>query len=159
MPPPGIAGDPLSFFGRSATIASVVISRAAIDAAFCSAARTTLVGSIMPFFIMSTYSPGSALPVAYTQIPRSRWTAFAQLVLQAAYEATMWAAVLNVQRGASNVVLLTTLGGGAFGNDEKWIHDAMWRALRVMAKTQLDVRLVSYAEPGHALVQMAKAFE
>ena len=101
----------------------------------------------------------SALPVAYTRIPRSQWQAFASLVLQAAYEATMWAAVHNAQRGASNVVLLTTLGGGAFGNDENWIHDAMWRALRMMAKTTLDVRLVSYAAPSQALIQMAKAFE
>jgi Patatin-like phospholipase len=36
----------------------------------------------------------------------------AQLVLEAAYEATMWAAVLNAQRSASNRVLLTSLGGG-----------------------------------------------
>ena len=101
----------------------------------------------------------SALPVAYTQIPRSRWKAFAQLVLQAAYEATMWAALHNAQRGASNVVLLTTLGGGAFGNDEKWIHDAMWRALRMMASTVLDVRLVSYTAPSQALMEMAEAFK
>jgi hypothetical protein len=46
------------------------------------------------------------------------WEAFASLVLQAAYEATMFAAVLNAQRGASNVVL-TRLGGGAFGNDDQ----------------------------------------
>src|SRR5690606_17672345 len=39
MPPPGIAGS--SFFGSSATIASVVIIRPAIDAAFCSAVRVT----------------------------------------------------------------------------------------------------------------------
>ena len=61
----------------------------------------------------------SALPVAYTRVPPSHWEPFASLVLQAAYEATMWAAVLNAQRGASNVVLLTQLGGGAFGNDDK----------------------------------------
>jgi hypothetical protein len=45
--PPGIAG--LCFFGSSATIASVVINRPAIEAASCSAVRTTLVGSMMPF--------------------------------------------------------------------------------------------------------------
>jgi hypothetical protein len=45
--PPGIAG--LCFFGSSATIASVVISRPAMEAASCSAVRTTLVGSMMPF--------------------------------------------------------------------------------------------------------------
>src|ERR1700739_582584 len=56
-PPPGIAGAGLCFFGTSATIASVVISRPATEAAFCSAARTTLVGSMMPFDIIFTYSP------------------------------------------------------------------------------------------------------
>jgi len=101
----------------------------------------------------------SALPVAYTQIPPSRWKAFASLVLQAAYEATMWASVQNAQRGASNVVLLTSLGGGAFGNDENWIHDAMWRALKMMSKIELDVRLVSYGVPSKALMQMAEAFD
>src|SRR5271156_4962013 len=54
----------------------------------------------------------SALPVAYTEVPPSHWQAFASLVLQGAYEATMWAAVLNAQRGESNFVLLTRLGGG-----------------------------------------------
>ncbi len=49
----------------------------------------------------------SALPVAYTRVPHSHWEGFASLVLQAAYEATMLAAVLNAKRGASNAVLLT----------------------------------------------------
>src|SRR4030088_2115294 len=57
MPPPGIPGAPLSFFGLSATMASVVIRSPAIDAAFCSAARTTLVGSMMPLVTRLTYSP------------------------------------------------------------------------------------------------------
>jgi hypothetical protein len=38
MPPPGIAGA--CGFGRSATIASVVMSRPAIEAAPCNPART-----------------------------------------------------------------------------------------------------------------------
>ena len=59
MPPPPPAGS--SFFGASATIASVVIIRPAIDAAFCSAERVTLVGSRMPNAIMSPYSPVAAL--------------------------------------------------------------------------------------------------
>ena len=46
-PPPGIAWP--FFCGSSATMASVVMSRPATDAAPCSAARTTLVGSMMPF--------------------------------------------------------------------------------------------------------------
>jgi hypothetical protein len=73
----------------------------------------------------------SALPVSYNRhIPSVHWKAFASLVLEAAYEATMWAAVLNAQRGASNIVLLTSLGGGAFGNDETWINSALRRPLK-----------------------------
>jgi len=60
----------------------------------------------------------SALPVAYTSIAAIHWQPFAQLVLEAVYEATLWAAALNAQRGVSNIVLLTRLGGGAFGNDD-----------------------------------------
>src|SRR5215467_3813203 len=48
MPPPGMAGIGVSFLGLSATIASVVMSRPAIEAASCSAVRTTLVGSMIP---------------------------------------------------------------------------------------------------------------
>ena len=55
----------------------------------------------------------SALPVAYTRVPSAHRKPFASLVLDAAYEATTLAAVLNKHRGASNVVLLTLLGGGA----------------------------------------------
>ena len=65
----------------------------------------------------------------------------------------------NAQRGASNVVLLTRLGGGAFGNDESWIHAAMWRSLRLVSEIALDVRLVSYGAPARALLQMAEAFD
>jgi hypothetical protein len=100
----------------------------------------------------------SALPVAYTAVPSPFWRPFASLVLEAAYEATMWAAVLNAQRGVSNVVLLTSLGGGAFGNDERWIEAAMRRALKMTAEFDLDVRLVSYSAPSRRFVQLAQDF-
>jgi hypothetical protein len=66
------------------------------------------------------------------------------LILEAAYESTMWEAALNAQRGTSNIVLLTLLGGGAFGNREGWILDAMRRALEMTSGFDIDVRLVSY---------------
>jgi len=37
----------------------------------------------------------SALPVAYSHVPRQRWQAFATLILESAYEATLWAAADN----------------------------------------------------------------
>jgi len=53
-PPGGMAGAGVCFFGASATIASVVTSRPATEAASCSAARTTLAGSTMPLSTRST---------------------------------------------------------------------------------------------------------
>ena len=50
-----------AFSGLSATTASVVRKSAAMEAAFCSAVRVTLAGSMMPAAIMSTYSPVAAL--------------------------------------------------------------------------------------------------
>jgi hypothetical protein len=86
----------------------------------------------------------SALPVAYGRHDAAAWEPFARLLLEASYEATMWAAVLNAQATGSNTVLLTRVGGGAFGNEPGWIRDAMVRAMRGVADNELDVRLVSY---------------
>src|SRR5205085_4415907 len=60
MPPPGGMPPPPPpefFFGSSATMASVVIRSAATEAAFWIAARTTLVGSMMPLETRLPYSP------------------------------------------------------------------------------------------------------
>jgi len=70
----------------------------------------------------------------------------------------MWAAVLNAQRGASNVVLLTQLGGGAFGNDASWIHAGMQRALKDTLGFDLDVKLVCYRAPSDTMLRIAESF-
>ncbi len=101
----------------------------------------------------------SALPVAYSQVPPAHWEPFALLVLEAAYEATMWATVLNAQRGASNVVFLTLLGGGAFGNHGSWIQAAIRRALSMMKPFDLDVRLVSYGALSREIVEIVEEFQ
>ena len=98
----------------------------------------------------------SALPVAYSQVSKAHWENFAQLVLDAAYEATLLAGVLNRRQGGSNIVLLTQLGGGAFGNDPAWIQTAILRALRRCQFHDLDVRLVSYGPPTRQLQEMLK---
>jgi hypothetical protein len=85
--------------------------------------------------------------VAYSRVPAPLWSPFALLVLEAAYEATLISAFLNAQRGRSNVVFLTQLGGGAFGNDASWIEAAMRRALRSAADWGLIVKLVSLSDP------------
>jgi hypothetical protein len=86
----------------------------------------------------------SALPVAYSGLPKHLWGRFATLVLQAAYEATLLAAVLNTREGGSPIVLLTRLGGGAFGNELDWIHSAIQYATERLRGYALDVRIVSH---------------
>lgn len=98
----------------------------------------------------------SALPVAYSRLERPKWQRFATLVLEAAYEATLLAGVLNSARGASKKVLLTRLGGGAFGNDFAWINAAIERAIRLVEMRDLDIQIVCYGSiPSdvHALVK------
>jgi hypothetical protein len=86
----------------------------------------------------------SALPVAYGSGSSRAWAAFARLVLEASYEATMLAAVEGSSAGGSNIVLLTRVGGGAFGNADEWIDDAIARALEIVEHAGLDIRLVSH---------------
>jgi hypothetical protein len=89
----------------------------------------------------------SALPVAYTAIAPDRWERFATLVLEAAYEATLLAGVLNRERSGCPTVFLTDLGGGAFGNPLEWIEAARSRACEAVGGYDLDVRLVSFGQP------------
>jgi hypothetical protein len=74
------------------------------------------------------------------------------LVLEAAYEATVWAALDNARRFGPNIVPSTLLGGGVFGNDTKCIFAAIRRALGIVSGRDLDVRLVSYGPPSSELI-------
>ena len=87
---------------------------------------------------------GSALPVGYSRHASRSWEPFARLILNASYEATFWAALLNFARTGNNKLYLTLLGGGVFGNDEDWILTAIRRALELFARVPLDVAIVSY---------------
>ena len=102
----------------------------------------------------------SALPVAYcdTHGESWNWEPFATLVLDSLYEATLLASVCNAQRGTSNQVLLTRVGGGVFGNDDEWIHRAMRRALNMVKGFDIDVRIVSYGTPSRQIVQLEDEF-
>ena len=100
----------------------------------------------------------SALPVAYGRAPRAAWAAFGSVVLEAAYEATLWAAVENSRRSGSNIVLLTRLGGGAFGNDDCWIDAAMRRAIHKALQFDLDVRIVSYGTASQSVVNLVEEY-
>lgn len=93
----------------------------------------------------------SALPVAYSGLPTSLWSEFAKLILEALYEATICVAILNMQKTGSNRVYLTLVGGGAFGNDIKWILSAIKRSLQLYKEFNLDVVIVSYGSSNRAV--------
>jgi hypothetical protein len=82
--------------------------------------------------------------VAYSQHTADQWAAFAQLTLEATYEATLTAAALNYSRTGNPKVFLTLVGGGAFGNEYSWIFAALKRALAQFSNWPLDVAIVSY---------------
>ncbi len=86
----------------------------------------------------------SALPVAYSSQPANLWMEFARLVLEASYEATICAAILNSTKTGNKTLFLTFLGGGAFGNETAWIIGAIQRTLTLYEHAAIDVAIVSY---------------
>jgi len=100
----------------------------------------------------------SAMPVAYTSHPQERWAPLAQLVLEAAYEATICAAILNTDRNQNNQLFLTLLGGGAFGNNRDWIMSAIRRSLELYSDSGLDVSIVNYGSSSYFVQQLVDEF-
>jgi hypothetical protein len=101
----------------------------------------------------------SALPVAYSEHPSGLWEAFARLVLEAAYEATLGAAILNAHRTGNKNLYLTLLGGGAFGNKNDWITDAILRALKLYRDWDIRASIVSYGTSKDYVRQLAAEFQ
>merc|ERR1712137_1215003 len=75
--------------------------------------------------------------------------------LEAAYEATLWAAVANMRIGdkcGRNIVVLSFVGGGVFGNKMDWIVDAINRAISNVSSLApaggwgLEIRIAHFKE-------------
>ena len=98
----------------------------------------------------------SALPVAYSGLDSSLWEPFARLVLEAAYEATLAVAILNAANTGNKTAYLTQLGGGAFGNDPRWILDAIRRAATTFKDMGLEVKIVSYRHSNPAVQKLCE---
>jgi hypothetical protein len=101
----------------------------------------------------------SALPVAYTTHAPDLWGRFATLILEAAYEATICAAIVNSDRNGNNKLFLTLLGGGAFGNNPDWIVAAIRRALDLYSDSGLDVAIVSYGASNRFVRRLVEEFQ
>ncbi|MDU9049961.1 MAG: hypothetical protein Q3M30_14025 [Candidatus Electrothrix sp. Rat3] len=100
----------------------------------------------------------SALPVAYSAFSVGLWQHFARLVLEASYEATICAAILNRENTGNNNVYLTLIGGGAFGNEADWIMDSIKRVLTLYADYNINVVMVSYGSSKPHVRQLVSEF-
>ena len=100
----------------------------------------------------------SALPVANSQHSHQLWEKFAVLILEASYEATICAAILNSSKTGNQNVYLTLLGGGAFGNEESWIISAIERALMRYRNIDLKVHIVSYRASNNQVKKLVNRF-
>lgn len=100
----------------------------------------------------------SALPVAYCAHPLELWEGFARLVLEAAYEAALCAAVINSRNTGNNRVFLTLLGGGVFGNPLNWILEALRRALRLFAARNIAVEIISFRQSNPRVQELVHSF-
>tara|TARA_B100002051_G_scaffold192524_1_gene182540 strand:+ start:1710 stop:2141 length:432 start_codon:yes stop_codon:yes gene_type:complete len=90
-----------------------------------------------------------ACPLAYDEYKHSQkdWATLGKLVLCAAYEAAAWAAVLQACESDAGCLgrgklVLTLLGGGAFGNPEAWIIEAMDAALQALRREGIALDVV-----------------
>jgi hypothetical protein len=100
----------------------------------------------------------SAMPVAYTSHAQELWAPLAKLILEAAYEATICAALLNVDRNRNNRLFLTLLGGGAFGNNPDWIMGAIRRSLELYSDSGLDIAVVSFGSSNRSVRRLVHEF-
>ncbi|WP_320168004.1 hypothetical protein [Mangrovibacterium marinum] len=107
-------------------------------------------------FVTQAYC--SALPVAYSSIDAALWEPFARLVLEASYEATLFAALENRNRTGNKRVYLTLLGGGVFGNKIEWILESLEKALSRFRNSSLEVMLVSYGSSNPSVGQFIDNF-
>jgi len=90
----------------------------------------------------------SAISISYSRASCDAWEPLAKTVLESAYEATLYAAMLNAaahpdEDGAKRV-FLTALGGGVFGNPMEWIVEAMWKAFHKFQNCNLEIYIVSF---------------
>ncbi|MEZ5007829.1 MAG: hypothetical protein R2753_06705 [Chitinophagales bacterium] len=98
----------------------------------------------------------SALPVAYSHVSSTYWESFARLILEATYEATLNAALINLERTNCNKVFLTLVGGGAFGNEINWIIESLLTAISKFISTPLDIGIISYGSSNKDVIELIK---
>jgi len=124
--------------------------------------ENTAVTDDLDFNTQVTQTYNSALSIAYSQLwDKSLWQPLSQIVLDATYEATLLAAVVqSYETKRTPIVYLTKVGGGAFGNESIWIRQAIGRAIQAVEgyNISLDIRIVHFRsiEPEFIVLERKK---
>ena len=98
----------------------------------------------------------SALPVAYVGHSSKLWKPFASLILEACYEATICAGILNSIKNGNNTIYLTLVGGGVFGNQLEWITGAIERAVKLYSDYELNIVIINYESIPNEVSRLVK---
>ena len=101
----------------------------------------------------------SALPIGYSHVSPDHWESFAKLILDATYEATFYASLLNFFKTGNNQLFLTLVGGGAFRNNMFWIIDAIRKAATKFKDAPLDVKIVSFGSSKQMVQHLVNEFK
>ena len=101
----------------------------------------------------------AAFPIGYiSDITEKQWESFARIILEATYEATFYAALINLKNSGSNRLFLTLVGGGVFRNKTEWILDAINKSLNKFRNADLEVSVVSYGQSNERIKRMMDNF-
>jgi len=101
----------------------------------------------------------SALPISYNYYNKDELEKFAKIILEAAYEATICAGILNYLKTGNNRLYLTLLGGGAFGNRIEWIIEAIEKTLKKYSNSGLDIKIVSFRNRNYDIEEMIERIQ
>ena len=71
------------------------------------------------------------------------WEPLAKIILEASYEATLLAGIINFSETGNPDIFLTQLGGGVFGNHSTWIANSIQKAIDKITKYQIPVHIIN----------------
>lgn len=90
-------------------------------------------------YVNQVFCSAIPIPIYCNAQQLTLWQPLAQLILDAMYENTLWAAYYSSK--SNQDVFLTLLGGGAFNNKPFWIAKAIARALHIVSNAGIQLNV------------------
>lgn len=95
----------------------------------------------------------SALPISYNRQSDEKWETFARLVLEGYYKGCLLVGAISALKNNKEKVkvFLTMLGGGVFGNNGRWIEEAMEKSVGIVDENLVEVVVVKFGSSKNAM--------